>query len=124
MVLFEICVKPGSNTNADHQLRLERPTTGQLSGGSRVDEAFINFLQKRSTKIALAAEASRAGFTVPEYLTRMAIKFERSSKRDFEGDEDVPFCVSINGHTPEHDLVMAWLTWYDWTFPDLCVCGV
>jgi len=113
MVLFEICIKPGSTTNADYQLRLVRPTTGQLSGGSRVDEAFINFLQKRSTKSALTTEASSAGFTVPEYLTRMAIKFERSSKRDFEGDEGVPFVVSINGHMPEHDSVTARLTWYD-----------
>lgn len=112
MVLFEICIKPESKSNADHKLRLVRPTSGQLSGGSRVDEAFINFLQKRGNKAALTAEASRAGFTVPEYLTRMAIKFERSSKRDFEGDEGMPFVVSINGHTPEHDLVTARLTWF------------
>jgi len=113
MVLFEICFKPESKSNADHQLRLVRPTTGQLSGGSRVDEAFINFLQQRVTKTALVAEASRAGYTVPEYLIRMAIKFERSSKRDFEGDEDVPFVVSINGHMPEHETVTAELTWFD-----------
>jgi len=111
MVLFEICIEPGSTKNADYKLRLVRPTTGQLSGGSRVDEAFINFLQKRSTKTALTADASRAGFTVPEYLTRMAIKFERSSKRDFDGDEGVPFVVSINGRTAEYDLVTARLTW-------------
>ena len=111
MVLFEICIQPGNSTNASHQLRLVRPTTGQLSGGTPVDEAFIKFLQNRSTKPALAAEASRAGFTVPEYLTRMAIRFERSSKRDFEGDEGVPFLVSINGRTGQHDLVMARLTW-------------
>ena len=111
MVLFEICIESGSTRNADYKLRLVRPTTGQLSGGSRVDEAFINFLQKRGGKTALAAEASLAGFTVPEYLTRMAITFERSSKREFEGDEGVRFLVSINGATPDHDLVMARLTW-------------
>jgi hypothetical protein len=111
MVLFEICIKPGSSTNANHQLRLVRPTTGQLSGGSRVDEAFIKFLHTRSTRSDVVLEATRAGFTVREYMTRMAIKFERSSKRDFEGDEGVPFLVSINGRTPEHDLVMARLTW-------------
>ena len=111
MVLFEICMKPESTTNADYKLRLVRPTTGQLSGGSRVDEAFINFLQKRGTKTALAAEASRAGYTVPEYLTRMAVKFERIAKRDFEGDEGVPSLVSLFGRTPEHDLVVTRLTW-------------